>query len=203
MGILVFALALTVELGGIFGSASAVGTEVDEGTIQVDLTVEMSAGGSVVAHLLEPGGEDRTVALDERLPGVYGGIFETRKIDLVVVFEAVGPPSVQSESVQLTELGLDPALLTTDSDDEEGDGLGVVTESWGWLAIAFGAAALAFLAWWALPERRRRQAASTEEAPAEGETDPQTEDTDGGEASSEPAVTDAEPVAEGADQPES
>ena len=106
MGFLVVALALTVELGGIFGSASAVGTEVDESTIQVDLTVEMSAGGAVVAHLLEPGGEDRTVALDERLPGVYGGIFETRKIDLVVVFEAVGPPSVQSESVQLTELGL-------------------------------------------------------------------------------------------------
>jgi hypothetical protein len=202
MGILVFALALTVELGGIFGSASAVGTEVDESTIQVDLTVEMSAGGSVVAHLLEPGGEDRTVALDERLPGVYGGIFETRKIDLVVVFEAVGPPSVQSDSVQLTELGLDPALLTSGSDDEEDDGLGVVTESWGWLAIAFGAAALAFLAWWALPERRRRQAATAEQGALE-EVTSEVEEADSQEEPAESEAVEAEPVTDGTSQPES
>jgi hypothetical protein len=201
MGSLIVALALTVELGGVFGTASAVGTEIDESTIQVDLTVEMSAGGSVVAHLLEPGGEDRTVALDERLPGVYGGVFETRKVDLVVVFEAVGPPSVQSQSVQLTELGLDPALLQTDPDGEEDDGPDAVTESWGWLAVAFGAGALAFLAWWALPERRRRQSATSEEPG--GDTHLETEDTDVEETPSERGAVDSEPVTEGVEPPDS
>jgi hypothetical protein len=164
-------MMLSVELGGAFGMASAQGRELSSTSIEVNLSVEVRGGGSVVAHLLEPGADQRTIALADRGGGVYGGFFDTRKVDLIVVFEVLGSDvSVQSPPVRLTDLGLDPALLgilpggptTTITPASAGS----ASEQWGWAGLGLGALALAFLAWWALPDRERKMAdaAASEEA---------------------------------------
>jgi len=144
-----------VELGGIFGTAGVSGRALTAATIEIDLSVEAPAHATVVAHLIEPGGNQRTVALAERSPGVYGGIVEVPRIDFVVVFEAVGSVGVQSQPVRLTELGLDPALLgrSPTAPSTTQPGISAETRRWGWLGLGLGAAALAVLALWALGER--------------------------------------------------
>lgn len=137
---------LAVELGGGFGQAEARAQVVSPTLMQLELVVEAPAARSVVAHLLEPGGPDQTVAMAERSPGTYGAVVEARRADLVVVFEVVGGDL--SEPVNLSRLGVDPAVLgrvpvakTRPKDDR-----------WLWLAVAAGAAALSLLAFWALGE---------------------------------------------------
>ena len=145
-----------VELGGIFGTAAVSGRSLTAATIEIDLSVEAPAHTTVVAHLIEPGGNQRMVALAERSPGVYGGIVEIPRVDFVVVFEAVGSVGVQSQPLRLTELGLDPALLgrSLTAPTTTQPGLSAETRRWGWLGLGLGAAALAVLAVWALGERR-------------------------------------------------
>lgn len=156
----VILLLAAVELGGVFGAGSASGTELGADLIQLELEVEAPPGGSVVAHLVEPGGPQRTVALREREPGRYGGFVEVRRIDLVVVFEAVGEgPGSRSEPRRLTELGLDRALLgmgpvpppTLPPAVPEGEPMPI-----GWLALgaAAGALALGLVVFALLPRSR-------------------------------------------------
>lgn len=138
-------------LGGVFGEGSASGSEVSASAIEVELVVEAPAGGSVVAHLIEPGGRQRVVAMAEREPGIYGAVFEDRRVDFVVVFEAIGQG--QSDPVKLTALGLDRALLGAVpglSTTEAETGWGPEVSRWGWLGLAAAAAALSLLAFWVM-----------------------------------------------------
>lgn len=142
------------QLGEGFAEASVEGRPVGE-LLELDLEVVIPADpAAVVAHLIEPGGEDTVVALTRRRSGVFGAVERVRPVDLVVVFEVVGDPPQQSSPARLTELGLDPGLLGVGDGPREdplspsGD-----VSGWGWLALAAAAAALAALALWALPSR--------------------------------------------------
>lgn len=161
-------LVMFFQVGGFFVAPEVSGRETSATRMEIDLSVSAEPGGSVVAHLIEPGGSQQMFALRERSSGRYGGIFEVDRIDLVVVFEALDADAAQSEPVRLTEIGLDRALLgalpvapsTTES------GVSASTRGWGWLGLAMAAASLAVLALWALPDRRES------DAPAESETEP-------------------------------
>lgn len=149
---LVLIVLSSTGLGGVFGEGRASGSEVSASRMEIELIVEAPAGGSVVAHLIEPGGDQRVVAMAEREPGVYGAVFEDRRIDFVVVFEAVGQG--QSSPVTLTGLGLDRALLGMFdgpvSTPTSRPGLEEGVSRWGWLGLAAAAAALSMLAFWVL-----------------------------------------------------
>lgn len=163
--LLVFQVS-TVDIGGGFTDASARSTRLSPERIEVTLTVSAAAGASVVAHLIEPGGEQLTVALADDGDGRYEGTFETRPIDLVVVFEGIrsGRESAQSRPLRLTELGLPPESLVSPTfpAPEEDD-----TSQWAWLALGAGAAALALLALAFLPKRRSASEDQSEPEPAE------------------------------------
>lgn len=153
--VLLVAVAMFFQVGGSFVGPTVEGRETSATTMEIDISVSGAPGGSVVAHVIEPGGRQETFALRERSSGRYGGIFEVGRVDLVVVFEALDGTGSQSEPFRLTDIGLDRALLgalpvaptTTTS------GVSSETRGWGWLALAMTAAALAALALWALPDR--------------------------------------------------
>ena len=123
--------------------------------MEIDLSVSAPPGGSVVAHVIEPGGRQQTFALRERSSGRYGGVFEVGRIDLVVVFEALDGAGTQSDPVRLTDIGLDRALLGAlpVAPPTTASGVSSQTRVWGWLGLAMGAASLAALALWALPDK--------------------------------------------------
>ena len=110
----------------------------------------IDGAGSVVAHVIEPGGQQETISLADRGGGEFGAVLESRQIDLVVVFEVLGDEPRQSDPLRLTELGVDRATLgmvapLVEVAEEDDD-----TSQWGWLGLGFGAAALAMLAVWVL-----------------------------------------------------
>lgn len=145
--VLALILLLAIDAGPGFGDATVSGRELSATRMELNLEIEVPGGGPVVAHLLDPGGVQETVALVEREPGVYGGFVELRRIDWVVVFEALGVGSVESRPLRISEMGLDPALL--------GRSPGVTgttrviaepsTRGYGWLAVGAGAAAFGVL----------------------------------------------------------
>jgi hypothetical protein len=155
----------TLGLGGDFQEASAQGRELGPDTIAVELSVRVEGAQAVVAHVIEPGGDQQTVPLVRREDDRYSTSIELRKADFVVVFEAVGAGgSTQSDPVRLTQMGLDPSLIgarpvtTTVPGDLSDD-----TRQWGWAGLALGAIALALLAWWALPDKKEPEAAEEAE----------------------------------------
>jgi hypothetical protein len=150
-----------VELGGVFGSARASAIELSAATIELNLEVEADPEAVVVSHLIEPGGQQETLPLVSRSSGVFGIKTEVRKVDYVVVFEVVGGLAAQSQPLRLTELGVEPALLgILPSSLTDPDEVTTATRQWGWAGLGLATAALAALAFWALPARRR-----TEEIP--------------------------------------
>lgn len=166
--LIVLAVAM-FPVGDGFGDATAEATVVDDDTISVDVAVEMPAG-PVVVHLIEPGGAQQTVALNDR-GGSFGAVFETRPVDLVVVFETLGQIQRQSEPARLTDLGV--SRETLGMAPVPGDLVDVVepgsneTEQWGWLGLGLAAAALALLAFWALggDDRREVEPSTSEDEP--------------------------------------
>ena len=169
-------LLVAFQLGNAPTDAVVVGSEASASTMEIDLEVSAPPGGSVVAHLIEPGGAPQlTVALRERSPGRYGGITEVRRVDFVVVFEALGLVDAQSEPARLTALGLDRAILgalPVSPTTSEAGGVSNERAQWGWLGLALGSLSLAALALWALPERTKREVAdpdagASDDQPAE------------------------------------
>ena len=154
---------LLAQLGSPFVEAVVTGERVGD-EIRVDLEVEVEALGvrTVLAHVLDPGGEQFTTPLREREPGRYGAVLTLAPADLVVVFEALASgDSVLSQPTTLTDLGLDPAVLegerafaTVEPEPQPADGLDPTTRRWGWAALAAVATSLALLAIWAAGPRR-------------------------------------------------
>lgn len=147
---------MLIPLGGPFvdarASAEPLGTEMD-----VELIAQVDSGGTaVIAHIVVGGDQpQRSVTLDSRGSGVYGGFVTLPIQEAVVVFELFGAGGgVLSNPATLTELGVD--LLAVSGRDPftpvEGDPSGGITSEarrWLWLAAAAGAAALSALAFWA------------------------------------------------------
>lgn len=163
------AVLMFFQVGGFFVDPAVEGQEAGAARMEIDLSVSAPPGGSVVAHLIEPGGLQETVALRERSSGRYGGIVEVQRADLVVVFEALDGAGAQSEPARLTDIGLDRALLgalpaapTTTT-----PGVSSSTRQWGWLALGMTALALAALALWAVPDRAPREELDEEPERAE------------------------------------
>lgn len=147
-------LVAVVILGGAFGEASAEGRALSSGKVQVEISVEVSDAQTVVAHVIDPGGDQETVPLVHRGDERFSATIEIRKADFVIVFEALSvATSAQSQPVRLTELGLDPALIGGPTTTAPPDGASA-TRQWGWAGLALAALSLALVAWWALPERR-------------------------------------------------
>lgn len=165
---LVAALLFLVPAGDGFGDASASAEQIGPDRIRVELEVVIEGAGSVVAHVIEPGGQQETVSLADRGGGEFGAVLESRQIDLVVVFEVLGEVPRQSDPLRLTELGVDratlgmvaPLLEVAEEDDD-------ATTQWGWLGLGMGAAALSLLAVWVLAGGRDANAGRHPQADAE------------------------------------
>jgi hypothetical protein len=154
-------LLFLVPAGDGFGEATATAEQIGTDRIRVELEVKIEGAGSVVAHVIEPGGRQETVSLADRGGGEFGAVLESRQIDLVVVFEVLGEEPRQSDPLRLTQLGVDRATLgmvapLVDVAEEDND-----TAQWGWLGLGFGAAALSLLAVWVLVGARETRPEST------------------------------------------
>lgn len=147
------ALAALVVLGGSFGEASADATVLNSDTVEVALSIEAPPGTSIVVHALDPGSEQRSIAMLELQSGIYRTRFETRPVDLVVVFEDLST-GAESNPARLTDLGVAPELVgvVAPLEPEESEG-----SSLGWLALGLGLASLSALAFWALGARSTDQ----------------------------------------------
>ncbi len=151
MNWLAAALLLLVPAGDGFGEAKASADQIGTDRIRIELEVRIEGAGSVVAHVIEPGGRQETVSLADRGGGEFGAVLESRQVDLVVVFEVLGEEPRQSDPLRLTELGVDretlgmvpPLVDLAEEDDDD-------TSQWGWLGLGLGAAALSLLAVWVL-----------------------------------------------------
>jgi hypothetical protein len=148
---LVLSLLLLVPAGDGFGQAVASAEVVGTDRIRVEVEVAIEGAGSAVAHLIEPGEDQQTVSLADRGGGEFGAVFESRQVDLVVVFEVLGDDPRQSMPLRLTDLGVEREVLGMSPplvDVEEPDA--GENSQWGWLGLGLGAAALSLLAVWVL-----------------------------------------------------
>jgi len=140
-------LSLASTLGG---AASATVLDQGEGTFRVQLEVTGDPALAVVAHVIDPGSDQQTIALAEVSSGVYQGVFEGRAADMLVVFENVNTGE-QTAPRSLSDLGVvfqaEPATVTVPAPSTARD------NRYGWLAVALGAASLSLLAFWVLGGR--------------------------------------------------
>lgn len=149
MSVFLILLLALVEIGGGFGGATVGGTETTTTTIEIDLSVTLSGSdGPVLVHLVLPG-ETQTLPLVDRGGDTWGMLVEVRRADWLVVFEDVATGEL-SDSLSLTEMGLDSALLGArpgETRPVERD-TAPTPIAWGWLAAAVlaggGAIGLAF-----------------------------------------------------------
>ncbi len=167
---LLLGVLAAVQLGGGFGEATAEVDSLSEGSMVIDIEVEVTVSSSaVVAHLTFDDDRPLTMPLLDRGGGVFGTRTELEPKNYFVVFEAVGSPGEVSQPVSLTDLGADldsPLVATTRSPDNEDEGLTPETRRVGWLALALAAASLSALAFWALGDRDEPE---SEESPGPDE----------------------------------
>ncbi len=148
-------ILLAAELGAGFTAASAELVSTTTNAVEVQLRVEIDhEAESVVAHLTFPGRSPVLIPLVPEGDRVYSIRTELLPVNYQVVFESLGPNAASSEPASLMELGLvfesgvsDQPTTTSTS---EATAIGEDTQRWGWLAVAFGAAALSALAFWVL-----------------------------------------------------
>jgi hypothetical protein len=163
-------IGIVAQLSSGFTGAAVEGTEIGDDMVRITVTVRAAPGGSVVVHLVDPGGEQITVAMAEQSSGLYRAVTEIAPIDYVAVFEGIANPPFQSEPQRLTELGLDRALITPDQVFPAAPATTVPEDDparWGWLGLGLGAASLSLLAFWVLgakSEKTGRHASSKPEA---------------------------------------
>jgi hypothetical protein len=159
------AMFLAIQVGTGFGIASADGEAVGSTALSIAVSVEADPGDQLVLHGLDPGGDQRTVAMIEAAPGTYRTVFETRPVDLVIVFENLDT-GLQSEPHRLSELGV-PGELVGAVPLPPGEPEAPEDRSLLWLGVALGLASLSALAFWVLGGESRRQ--------GDAETDPVTQ----------------------------
>lgn len=168
---LLLLMIATVTLGGGFGEAAASATINNDGTLDVQLQVEVDAD-TVFAHVIDPGGEQETVTLARRRNGTFGGVVTTARANRVVVFEAlVAAESAVSRPVTFLDLGVAPSLIGIDEGPDLLGGeappetivFGLDRTDTIWAAVALMAVALALVAWWAAGPRSGAVAASRTE----------------------------------------
>lgn len=179
---ILFALLLSVTLTAPFGNAEARALEIDSGmTIEVSVVVE-GGRSAVLARAVALAGELPPVALVDQGNGTWVGILRfSGREDVTVAFEAIdgGGESVISDLTSLTDLGVDPAVISptrpTQLPPEE------TGPNW-WLVggIAAGLGALILLVVWAAGNRVDKQA----------ENPDNSTDVDQSEAQSEPEFDD-------------
>ncbi len=163
MASLLIVASVGVNLGGVFGLATASARQTSAERMELNLSVEAESGEAVVAHLIEPGGEQQAIPLPETADGEYRIIVDVRKVNYIVVFELLSAEvSSQSQPVLLTDLGVAPAVLGILSSAP-----GEVAEpnrsnAWGWAGLGFAALSLLALAIWALPGRTEPEIAKTQ-----------------------------------------
>ena len=145
-----------VDLGGGLGFARASARQLSASTVELDLELTADPDSTPVAHLIEPGSDQRTVPLVELSPGLFGVLLEVRKVNFVVVFEVIQPGlSRQSQPLLLTDLGVAPAVLgIIENPGTEVEEPTSSAELWGWAGLGLGALALLGLAIWAWPDRK-------------------------------------------------
>ena len=140
----VVALLAAANLTSPFGPASAT-AEVEGAYIAVTVEVTIDPGYQpdyVVVHLLNPEGQE-TFTLGPTPEGTYSGKFTVLPFNRALVFE-VGREGdfVQSTTVSLVDLGIDPDLLQTTYRPPDSSG---GETRWAWLALGAGALAAATL----------------------------------------------------------
>jgi hypothetical protein len=163
---------LAVELGGGFGTASAIVVSTTQQSMVIEMHVEVDVSvDSVVAHLTLPGDDPITLPMLLRDDGSYGVTTELKTAEYVVVFEAIGSPGARSEPVGLSELGVELGtgddLSTTTEPDE---GRSPATQRWLWLGVGLGAASLSALAFWVLGGREDPDGDHVPDQPSPGES---------------------------------
>jgi hypothetical protein len=172
--ILAVALLASVNLGGGFGNASAEVLSINDESMEIEVRVEVqNSADAVVVHFVLSDEDPVTLPLVSRGDGVFGIATELKPANYQVLFETLGDPSVQSQAVSLTDLGANIGDAGQDTTSTTEAGVSSVTQGWGWLAVAFGAASLAALAFWVLGGRDDSEAAV--------DPDPDTSEDDGPE----------------------
>ncbi len=149
--ILAVALLASVNLGGGFGNASAEVISMTDESMEIEVRVEVqNTADAVVVHFVLSDEDPVTLPLVSRGNGVFGITTELKPANYQVLFETLGDTSVQSQPVSLTDLGADIGDTGDQVTSTTDGGFSSATQGWGWLAMAFGAASLAALAFWAL-----------------------------------------------------
>lgn len=159
-------LLFALELGGVFGSASATVESISGESMILTLEVEVKTSTSaVVAHLAFD--EDPQIALPllGRGGGVFGITTELAAKNYAVVFEAIGAEDGLSKAALLSDLGADFGdndVPTPTTEPIPGEGLSSETKRFGWLALALAAGSLSLLALWVIIGRDREDDASAD-----------------------------------------
>jgi hypothetical protein len=167
--IVAFGLLAAIEIGGGFGEASAEVISLTDESMEIVVEVEVQeSADAVVAHFALSGEEPVTLPLLSRGGSIYGIVTELRPANYQVVFETLGDEPSQSEPVTLTALGADITGSAGSTTTTTEGGFSAATRGWGWLAVAFGAASLAALAFWVLGGGNDRRRADPEPEPLEG-----------------------------------
>lgn len=194
--ILAVTLLASVNLGGGFGTASAETLSITEESMEIEVQVEVqSTADAVVVHFVLSDEDPVTLPLVSRGGGVFGITTELKPANYQVLFETLGDPSVQSQPVSLTDLGADIGAAGDQITSTTDGGFSSVTQGWGWLALAFGAASLAALAFWALGGRDDRSGTEPESSEPEVDVDePEPSDPEVDVAEPEPGPEDQSPT---------
>ena len=167
------AVLMLIPLGGPFVNATAAAERVGD-QLEVELIVEIDQGATaLIAHVVVGGDEPQpAVSLDARANRTFGGFVTLPVQDAVIVFELLRPDGGRlSAPTTLSELGIDIAALggrtvsSISRVDDPPEGLNREAKRWLWLAIAFGAAALSALAFWARGEKEPDRAEEVDPDP--------------------------------------
>jgi hypothetical protein len=168
-GLLAVLLA-AVEVGSGFGAASASTVEFNDGSVVVEIQVEVTVTAeAVIVHLVTSDQEEITLPLVNRGGSRFGVVTEVAPKDYAVVFEIIGPEGALSDPVTLSSLGADlgSGVAVPPVVGDGDDGLSPDTRNWGWLGLALAAASLSALAFWTLGARDRKTRSGGDEGEEE------------------------------------